>query len=188
MRTRRTLTTLLAGLLVLLLALNIRLAQAEELNYILGSINALNSGYAITRWPYTDGDVFMGHEATVRAITTEYPEATRVWFRWIRPDGTDWLDGPKDLNPSVDTWDGNPVRDASSTKTLDMMGAWGVQAYFEGANGKPKGPYRIPSVQIKAISWHVVPEVPLGTVAVTLSMLGGLSVFAIRKKAFSTKK
>jgi hypothetical protein len=52
---------------------------------------------------------------------------------------------------------------------------------FLDDQGNLQGPKPDPIAKIRAISWHVVPEVPLGTVATILSMLGALSVFAIAK-------
>jgi len=170
------------------------LAYAAELKGSVGSLNALNSGYAITRWPWDGGDILVGEDATVRACTTQppYPQATRVVFRWIRPDGSSWDTGPKTLTLSGDTWDGKPIYDAYDTETIDMLSTptenWGVQALFLDAEGKLQGPNPYPIVQIKAISWHAVPEVPFGTIAILLSMLGALSVFAIKKKAFVPKR
>jgi len=185
----RTLVLSVAGILTILLALNIGQAYAEELKGSTGgSLNALNSGYAITRWPWSDGEIYPGQDATVRACTTEppHPEATHVVFRWIRPNGSYWDVGPVALTLSDDTWDGKPIWDAYDTETIDMLGDWGVQALFCDSHGKLKGPstpYQI--VGIKAISWHAVPELPLGTIASLLGMLGGMCVFTIvqRKKA-----
>ncbi|MCW3986013.1 MAG: hypothetical protein NWE91_06365 [Candidatus Bathyarchaeota archaeon] len=150
-----------------------------------GSLNALNSGYAITRWPWDGGDLLPGESATVRACTTDppYPEATEVVFRWIRPDGSYWDVGPKVLALSGDTWNGSDIWDASDTQTIDMIGNWGVQALFLDEEGNLKGPSDpYPIVAIRAISYHVVPEVPLGAITAVLSMLGALGVFAIARR------
>jgi len=163
------------------------LAYAEELYPTVGSLNALNSGYAITRWPWDGGVILVGDDAQVRACTTDppYPEAIEVVFRWIRPDGSWWDTDPKPLTFSGDTWKGNDIYDAYNTTTIDMLGDWGVQALFLDEDGNLKGPtdpYEI--VNIKAISWHAVPEVPFGTIATLLCMFGALGVFTIKKKRF----
>jgi len=175
-----------------------RLAYAEELKGSVGSLNALDSGYAITRWPWDGGEIYVGENATVRACTTVPPPPegsgpTEVVFRWIRPNGSSWDVGPKNLALSGDTWDGKPIWDANDTQTIDMLSTptedWGVQALFLGEDGKLKGPNDpYPIVKIKAISWHAVPEVPFGTIATILCMLGALSVFAIRKKMLVAKR
>src|SRR3990170_2504835 len=87
------------------------IAYAAELKPSNGSINALNTGYAITRWPLSSGDVLPGDSATVRACTTDppYPDATAVVFRWHAPDGTSYDVGPETLTPMGDTWDGNDI-------------------------------------------------------------------------------
>ena len=173
------------GILIILLALNTGLAYADELmGSTGGSLNALNSGYAITRWPWNGGEIYVYQDATVRACTTHppHPEATQVAFRWIRPDGSNWTVGPFPLTNSSDTWDGKWIFDAYNTKTLDMLGDWGVQALFCGPDGKELPISPCPTVNIKAISWHVIPEVPLGTIMSLLGMLGGICVFAIVKR------
>jgi len=173
------------GIFVLLSVLNSGLAFADELKGSTGgSLNALNSGYAITRWPWDGGEIYPGESATVRAATTQppHPEATHVVFRWNRPDGSQFDVGPKPLTLSGDTWDGKPIWNAYDTQTIDMVGDWGVQALFQDAEEKlmgPNDPYE--TVAIKAISWHAVPEVPFGTIATMLCMLGALGVFAIMR-------
>ena len=170
------------GVLVILLTLNMGFVLADELKGSTGgSLNALTSGYAISRWPWDGGDVLPGESVTVRACTTE-PEATQVVFRWNAPDGSHFDVGPKDLTLSSDTWDGNPIWDAYDTQTLAMLGNWGVQALFLDEEGKLQGPNPYPIVNIKAISYHVVPEVPFGTTAALLSMIGALCVFAVVKR------
>jgi hypothetical protein len=173
------------AIFVFFLVSNGGLAFAEELKGMYGgSLNALSTGYAITRWPPGGGDLMPGQDATVRACTTEppWPTATQVVFRWNGPDGSSFDVGPIDLTLSGDTWDGLPIYDAYDTQTLDLMGDWGVQALFIDEDGKLQGPNPYPIVKIKAISWHVIPEVPLGTIAAIISMFVALSVFARRVK------
>jgi len=163
------------------------LVYAEELTDYGGSINALSSGYAITRWPPGNGTILVGENATVRAYTTEYPAVTHVEFRWIRPDGSSCNVGPKPLNPGMDTWDGGPTWYAEDNQTIDMVSTptedWGVQAMFGNlTDGKWLPIATAPVMKIKAISWHAVPQVPLGTIAVIISMFAGLGVFALKRK------
>jgi len=185
MKSSRVYALSVTGIFVILLALNSGLVFADELKGSTGgSLNALGTGYAITRWPWDGGDLFPGDSPTVRACTTEppHPEATEVVFRWHRPDGSHYDVGPKPLTLSGDTWDGLPIWDAYDTQTLVMIGDWGVQALFCDEEGKLQGPNPYPIVQIRAISYHVIPEVPFGTIATILSMLGALGAFAIVKK------
>jgi len=161
------------------------LVGAEELYPTQGSLSALDSGYAITRWPWSGGEVLIFKDVTVRACTIDppYPEATHVEFRWIRPNGSILILTPcKELTPSGDTWKGDDVYDAYDTQTLDAFGDWGVQALFSGPDGKYLPISSCPTVAIKAISWHVVPEVPLGTITILLCMFGAVAIFAIKKK------
>lgn len=174
----------LIGLIVVLSTFMGGIVFAAELKGTTGgSLNALNTGYAITRWPWNSGDVYPGQEATVRACTTEppHPYATHVVFRWHSPDGT-WFDvGPVLLTKSADTWGGKPIWDAYDTKTLDLMGDWGVQALFTNQYGTLQGPNPYPVVKIRAISWHVTPEVPFGTIATIITMFGALGIFYITR-------
>jgi len=174
-------TLIVIAVLIIISIQYIEFSYAAELNGSTGgSLNALNSGYAITRWPWDGGTIYPGEDATVRACTSQppHPEATEVVFRWIRPDGTYWDVGPVSLTNSLDTWNGKPVWDAYSTETIDMLGDWGVQALFQDSEGNIKGPndpYEI--VAIRAISWHSVPELPLGTIAATIAMFGAFILY-----------
>ena len=179
------------SVLILLASTAIGHTFADELKGSTGgSLNALNSGYAITRWPWDGGDVLPGESATVRACTTDppYPEATQVVFRWNRPDGSHYDVEPKNLTLSSDTWNGKPIWDANDTQTLDMVGNWGVQALFLDSEGNLQGPNPYPIEAIRAISYHVVPEVPLGAITAVLSMLGALGVFAIVRRKTAVPK
>jgi len=59
----------------------------------------------------------------------------------------------------------------------------GVQAFFQGPSGKDKANLT-DVIKIRAESFNVTPEAPLGTIAVTLSMLAALGIFALKKKRF----
>ena len=168
--------------LFLVSAIGLAFAGVELKGMYGGSLNALNSGYAITRWLPGGGDILPGEDATVRACTTEYLTATQVVFRWHKPDGSSEDVGPIALSDSGDTWDTLDVWDAYDTYTIDMVGDWGVQALFLDAEGTLQGPNPHEIVKIKAISWHAIPEVPLGTIAAIISMFGALSVLAVRAK------
>lgn len=185
MRTRRALVPLILAMFAILLESSSEPAFAEELKGSTGgSLNALDSGYAITRWPWDGGDILPGETVQVRACTTAppHPAATQVVFRWNRPDGTHYDVGPVALTLSVDTWDGKPIWDAYDSQELLVLGDWGVQALFLGPDGKLQGPNPYPIVKIRAISYHVVPEVPFGTAITILCMLGALGVVAIAKR------
>lgn len=159
-------------------------AYAEELwPTTRGSLNALNSGWAIARWPWDGGNILVGETATVRACTTHPPpETVMVAFRWNSPDGSHDTHGPYPLADSGDTWKGDPVWDAYDSMELNVLGGWGVQALFCDSEGKELPISPCPTVDIKAISWHVVPEVPFGTIATILGMFGAFGAFALRAR------
>jgi len=64
----------------------------------------------------------------------------------------------------------------------------GIQALFLDSEGNLQGPNPYPIVGIRAISYHVVPEVPLGAITAVLSMLGALGVFAIVRRKTAIPK
>jgi hypothetical protein len=168
----KTLTIIFAEMLILL-ALSISMAFAEELKgKTEGSLNALNSGYAITTWPLIINECYVGDNITVRAATTEppYPEAIQVVFRWHQPDGNHTDVGPIPLMKSNDTWDGKPIWDAYATQTLNVVGEWGVQALFLDENGKLQGPNPYAIVAIKATSCIIIPEMSLNAVLTAIWM------------------
>ena len=105
-----------------------------------GSLNALDSGYAIARWPLgTSGEVFIGDIVSVRACTTE-TVATKVMFRWIRPDGSYIDSGPWPLSDSGDTWDGDTISARDDTQTIDM-------GSVDGKNWVPVNPNALSSIK-----------------------------------------
>ena len=181
MRRRMKAKAIVAFGILVLFALGNGLVYAAELKGSTGgSLNALNSGYAITRWPWDGGEVLPGDDATVRACTTK-TEAVEVVFRWHRPDGSSFDVGPVPLTLSSDTWDGQPIYDASDTQTLYMVGDWGVQALFLDEEGKLQGPNPYPIIKIKATSWHVIPELPLGTILALAACFSAAAVLKARR-------
>jgi hypothetical protein len=160
--------------------LSISFVSAVELKGTTGgSLNALNSGYAITRVPWTDGSLLPGETANVMAYTTDLG-AVAVHFRWNDPDGGHVVHIVP-LTPSLDTWDGAPLLEAADSHDLLIIGDWGVQAIFVDGDGNPRGPLALPTIAIKAISWHVTPEVPIGTLLSVISMLGALGAYKLKK-------
>ena len=158
---------------------------AMDLNHpsLKGSFNALGTGYAIARWPYTDGDVPEGTSVQVRAATTN-PDATHVIFVWKANDVEVYRSGIILLSSSGDTWEGETVYDAYNSRLLNVAGSWGVQAYFYD---DPAAPYSDALAQdkisIRAISFHpfVIPEVPYGVVG---SMTAMFVAFIAYQKRF----
>lgn len=140
--------------------------------------NALNSGYAITT-DYHGKDVLVGTLVTARAGTTD-PNITSVTFRWIPPEGDEWLVEYVPVADSGETWNGDPIYDAYDAQTVDIVGDWGVQAWFHDSRGNIR--HRTDIKAIRATSFHVIPEVPFGTLAIVLSLFGALGISALRKK------
>lgn len=183
-------------LVSLLLLAGVNLADA--------SWNALSSGYAVTtNWHGID--VPIGQSVTATAGTTD-SEVRFVEFRWMYPNQslftsvridvsgplitptvppgsisheiTDWAnqhDGSDPNYPRITYWY------AQNIQILTEPGDWGVQAKFYM---RAHDAFSVPpdTIKIRATSFNAVPEVPFGTVAILLSWIGVLAVFALRKK------
>jgi len=151
----------------------------------------LGTGYAITT-NYHGIDVLPGTHVTATAGTLD-PSIVSVTFKWNAPNGTTiWIDvvTPLWTNGTYGKWnDGTTalIHYANATHTLYLLEGlsvpqdWGVQAFFQGPGGKEKANVA-DVIKIKAESFNVIPEVPLGTIAVTLSMFTALGIFALKKK------
>jgi len=157
--------------------------------------STLGTGYAITS-NFHGIDVPPGTPVTVTAGTLD-PNVVQVTFRWHRPpDGNGpvaWEDVvPVWQNGTKGQWNNGTwanISYAQDTRTPDELGDWGVQAFFQDSEGRDRAD--VPRVvKIKATSFNAVPEVPFGTIAVFLAMIGALGIFAIKKKprlAFSSR-
>ena len=168
------------GLLGLII-INVGIAYAIDYNDYNGSISALSSGYAITRWPTGSGDVFVGTNVSVRAVTTNLT-ATHVRFRWIRPNGSIAKNVVLPLNDEGNNYDGALVIEAWDWFIIDAPDigetSWGVQAIFLYSGTNPRGPTNEPFIKIKAISYHAaIPEVPYGVITSLVIMFGALGIF-----------
>lgn len=159
--------------------------------------SAINSGYAVTT-NWHGQDVPLGESVTAWAGTT-HSEVQKVQFRWIAPDEETvvwdpWIevfgpyttpavpDGvPQEIIDWAEDHLGVDILYAQNTQTPDLLGDWGVQALFHAGSGKIKGEDST-IVAIRASSMNTVPEVPFGTIAISLSMFVILGVFAIKRK------
>lgn len=138
-----------------------------------GSFNALGSGYAIGRWPYSDGDIEIPANVQVRAATTNL-DATHVMFVWKADESTIYESGKITLSLSSDTWEGEPIKDAYDSNDINIPGPWGVQAYFfDDPNDPLSESLGRDSVGIRAISFHpfVIPEIPYGVIGSLVTMV-----------------
>lgn len=165
-------------LLVIVFALNIAAVQADPWSALGGS------GYAVTTEPFPLEEVLPGESVTAKAGTTD-TNVAYVVFRWLAPDGTVISRDPEDVQPVGSEWDSTYgwIFVARSTYVPEIVGDWGVQVEFWGPGGKLKGTANLEGIiKIRATSFFAIPEVPLGTVAIVLSMLGSLGVFALKRK------
>lgn len=144
----------------------------------------LGTGYAITT-DHHGVDVLPGTPVTATAGTLD-PDVVNVTFRWHMPNETVRWEVTKPVAPNG-TWgewnDGTPalILYANDSQILDVIGDWGVQAFFRDEKGTDRAGLT-DVIKIRAESFNVIPEVPLGTIAVTLSMLAALGIFALKRK------
>jgi len=146
--------------------------------------STLGTGYAITS-NYHGKDAPLMATVTVTAGTLD-PGVTQVTFRWHRPDDTvvREVTVPVFTNGSSGQWNNGDtalIRYAIDSFKPDVLGDWGIQVFFRDSAGKQKAGLNN-VIKIKAASFNVVPEIPLGTAAIVLSMFGALGILAIKKK------
>jgi len=157
--------------------------------------STLGTGYAITS-NYHGVDIPPSTPVTVTAGTLD-TNVVQITFRWHEPPDGDgpvrWeVTVPIFTNGTTGEWNnGTPaeIRYAENTQIPDVLGDWGVQAFFQDSTGKDRAGLE-DVINIKATSFNAIPEVPLGTIVVSLAMLGALGIFAIKKKsrlAFPTR-
>jgi hypothetical protein len=182
---KRNLAKFTLLVLVFVLFLNILTVFALDYKDYTGSISALSSGYAITRWPTGSGDTYPGQEVVVRAVTTDL-DAVDVRIRWIRPDGSIAKNEIHGLVDIGNEYDGADVIEAEDSLIIDMLDidgqSWGVQAIFLYSDGPVGGPDADPFLSIKAISYHSTPEIPFGTITTIATMLAASGFFILKRK------
>lgn len=169
-------------LTLILTLLSIGLLAAVTVVYAPWS--TLGTGYAITS-NYHGIDIPPGTPVTVTAGTLD-SNVVNVTFRWHMPNGTvRWeVVVPVFTNGTTGQWNNGTIvliRYAQDTQIPDVLGDWGVQAFFQDSTGRDRAGLD-DVIKIKATSFNAVPEVPLGTIVVFLAMLGALGIFAIKKK------
>jgi len=196
MKTPYVVLAVLLTSLLLLAGVNLADAQWE----------ALSSGFAVTT-NYHGIDVPLGQPVTATAgwAPSLAPELLRdivvhtVEFVWHYPDGTVAFSETVDISeesittpdvppglipPEISDWatkyPGVKYWYAQSSQIPTVPGDWGVQAIFHDTIricGKNSD-----TVRIRSTSFNMVPEVPIGTVAILLSWIGVLGIFVVRKK------
>ena len=166
---------LVALLVVFTLIVTPTIVQADPWSALGGS------GYAVTTEPFPLEDVLVNvDEVTAKAGTTD-DNVQYVVFRWLAPDGTvphtDTVEYP-DFDWEYDPTYEMDVKIARSTFIPTMVDDWGVQVFFYGEGGHLRGEAII---RIRATSFLVVPEVPIGTLTILLTMLASLAIFARKR-------
>jgi hypothetical protein len=144
---------------------------------------SLASGYAVDS-NYHGINVPAGANVIVTAYTTDI-EVYQVTFLWKDPGGsTVWTDVDNTATLGAEKYGGKDVYTFSSEHVPDMIGDWGVQALFQGPDGKTKEGIEF-VLAIRATSFNVIPEVPIiGTIGASAMMLLGLGFFVKRRRAF----
>lgn len=151
--------------------------------------STLGTGYAITSNVHGI-DVPPGTPVTVTAGTLD-SNVMNVTFRWHEPpDGNGpvrWEDTvPIFTDGTYGEWNNGTtaeIRYAENTHTLppDVLGDWGVQAFFRDSTGKDKANLTN-VIKTKATSFNAVPDVPYGTIGAAAVMLIALGLFVIKKR------
>jgi len=159
------------------------------LSFLVVAVNAqwsaLNSGYAVTS-NYHGIDVMPGTLVTITAGTTD-ANVLNVTFVWHFPNGSDALTIPQvPVYSNGTTWTNSSgtflIRYANCSHIPDVIGDWGVQAFFNGPGGHRRG-QQSDIISIKATSFNVIPEVPiLGTAGAIIVMLLGLGLVRNRRQ------
>jgi len=140
---------------------------------------SINSGYAI--WTDPAHEVLVENEVTAFAATTNFG-ITEVKFYWMDPSGTKYGPFVVEREEASDTWkDGIHVLEFENKYTPDTVGEWAVQAFFYDGSELEGSP---PQEAIRAVSLTAVPEAPIGTVTIALSVLAVLALFARKRKIF----
>jgi len=176
---RLTLTSIVASIGLLLM-----------INAVYAPWSTLGTGYAITS-DHHGIDVLPGTPVMVTAGSLD-SNVVQVTFRWHRPDESVAMEVTKPVytNGTYGQWNNGSmalIRYANDTYTPDVLGDWGVQAFFQDSTGTGKAGLEN-VIKIRATSFNTIPEVPLGTVAILLTMFGALAVFGIRKKISAPKR
>jgi hypothetical protein len=152
--------------------------------------NNLSSGYRVTTENFPN-PIMLGEPVIAWAGTTN-ANIDEVKFRWNPPEDSDMdpfyvvgtAEGYVDV-PGV-----GRVYQWSSTYTPtdpdEEMGDWGIQTLFYDEQNEGNGvgpiPEQVGPIRIIARSFHVIPEVAFGTIAIVIAMFGALGVYAARRK------
>ena len=144
--------------------------------------DSIQSDYAVTTNRFGEDILVHVDEVVAMAGTTD-PLVTSVTFRFFPPGEEEepaWTEPVSDPNYVWDSWKSIPFRRYdSSAYTFDMVGDWGIQVFFNGTGGHLRHTTDI--IRIRATTAMVVPEVPIGTLTILLTMLASLAIFARKR-------
>ena len=175
--------SLAVALLVCILLISVSVVNAPW--------STLETGYAITS-NYHGVDVLLGNPVTVTAGTLD-SNVVRITFRWHFPNEsiareftvssllTSPYPPPNVPQEVIDYENSTTIWYAQDSMVPDVLGDWGVQAFFQDSEGKDRAGLE-DVIKIKATSFNAVPEVPFGTLAILAAMFGAIAIFAVRKK------
>lgn len=139
--------------------------------------NSINSGYAVTT-DWHGEEVPIGTTVKATAGTTN-DNVYKIEIYWY--DQNQALMHISVIYPQWGTVYGTYCKYANATYTPDTVGDWTVQAIFRAPGGHIRGADE-DIVAIRASSFFEVPEVPFGTIAIVLGMIGALGVSRLRTK------
>jgi len=113
------------------------------------------------------------------------PDVEWIQFKWRSENG---LERDEHVIPPFNegTWTDKQgvthmIYYLNDTYTVLTEGEWGIQAIFRGEDGTIMGQDEAdPAFSIKATSLEVIPEVPIGTIAIVLTMFATLLL--VKKK------
>jgi len=150
--------------------------------------STLGTGYAITS-NYHGEDVIPSTPVTVTAGTLDQ-NIVQVTFRWHEPpDGNGPIAREEaklvEPNGTMGEWNNGTtalILYANDTYAPDIVGDWGVQAFFQDSAGTEKAGLEN-VVMIRATSFNTIPEIPVGTISATVTMLIALVFFMGKKKS-----
>ena len=143
---------------------------------VLFMFSLMTVAYAPPAYTYNVTSNYHGVDTPLNAnvvvtATTSDPTITQVTFLW--KDGGGNLRYTDVVTISAGS--------AQSTHQPNSIGDWGVQAFFQGPDGKTKEGIAL-TIQIRATSFNVIPELPvLGTAGASIAMVLGLA-YKMKKK------
>lgn len=142
---------------------------------------SIASGYAVDS-NYHGINVPPGSEVIVTAYTTD-DTITQVTFLWKNPsDNTVWTEVDASRTTEAEQYDGQTVYSFTGpSHSPDDYGDWGVQALFQGLDGKTKEGVEL-VVSIKATSFFHVPEpAAIAAAATSIAAFGLYAAYRKRK-------